>query len=228
MQCSLEDVSESREEPGCLDVSWDLARGALATLHFSRDPHGRFTASRVTLWLKPASEAGACVLLCRPFDTLTLTCAWLRRRQAPAPECKGALRADRGVDDVFAHLLAHCMQLRVCDGVLQRSAALDASWGPVVAILAHYRTVACRLYAIALDVTRVTLDVPLVGRVRWDWRGSVALQMICLRRAIKVCCCIRRRRVCVPPAALSMRDFAGCARQPRASRRGSHLPCRST
>jgi hypothetical protein len=95
--------------------------------------------------------------------------------------------ADRGVDDVFAHLMAHCMQLRVSDGVLQRRIQLDERSGPAGHILCQYRSLIGRLYAIAKDVINVTLDTPMVGRVKWDWRGCVHVQVVCLRRSVKVC-----------------------------------------
>jgi hypothetical protein len=94
--------------------------------------------------------------------------------------------SDRGVDDLFAHLMAHCMQLRVSDGVLQRRTRLDER-SAAGHILCQYRSMVGRLHAIAKDVIDVTLDTPMVGRVKWDWRGCVHVQAICLRRSVKVC-----------------------------------------
>jgi hypothetical protein len=186
VQCDLEDVSESREDSGHIDISWHLAGGAFATLQFVQSISGCVKPARVTLWLKPAPDAGAfmralSVFLCATVQDHNMRCARYEITNAAYVRS-----ADRGVDDVFAHLMAHCMQLRVSDGILQKSTIFSELFGSVDRILSQYRTIAIRIYEVARDVTHVTLDMPLVGRVRWDWRGSISLQMICLQRAVKV------------------------------------------
>jgi hypothetical protein len=185
VQCDLEDVSESREDSGRIDVSWHLAGGAFATLQFVKGVSGCVEPARVTLWLKPAPDAGAFM---HALSVFLRCCPKSRRNTAVfAITNIGHIRsADRGVDDVFAHLMAHCMQLRVSDGILQKSTILDERFGSANTILSQYRTIAVRIYEVARDVTHVTLDMPLVGRVKWDSRGSISLQMICLQRAVKV------------------------------------------
>jgi hypothetical protein len=58
VQCDLEDIRENQDDPGRVDVSWHLIGGALATLQFSRARSGGLAPTSLTLWVRPAPDAG--------------------------------------------------------------------------------------------------------------------------------------------------------------------------
>jgi hypothetical protein len=59
VQCDLEGINANQDDPGRVEISWHLVGGALATMQFTRADSGVFAPTGLTLWLRPAPDAGA-------------------------------------------------------------------------------------------------------------------------------------------------------------------------